>query len=41
MRYQKGSIGLNDRKDKAILTLVADSRYVTHSQSDTTRKRVA
>jgi hypothetical protein len=29
MRYQKGSIGLNDRKDKAILTLVADSRYVT------------
>ena len=32
MRYQKGSVGLNDRKDKAILTLVADSRYVTHSQ---------
>ena len=32
MRYQKGSIGLNDRKDKALLTLVADSRYVTHSQ---------
>jgi hypothetical protein len=25
IRYQKGSIGLNDRKDKALLTLVADS----------------
>lgn len=32
MRYQKGSVGLNDRKDKAILTLVADSRCITHSQ---------
>jgi hypothetical protein len=32
MRYQKGSIGLNDRKDKAILSFVADSRYATHSQ---------
>jgi hypothetical protein len=32
MRYQKGSIGLNDRKDKAVLGFVADSRYTTHSQ---------
>lgn len=32
MRYQKGSIGLNDCKDKGILTRVADSRYMTHSQ---------
>lgn len=32
MRYQKGSIGLNDRRDKAILHFVADSRHVTHSQ---------
>jgi hypothetical protein len=32
MRYHKGSIGLNDRKDKAILSFVADSRYATHSQ---------
>jgi hypothetical protein len=32
MRYQKGSIGLNDRRHKAILHFVADSRYVTHSQ---------
>ena len=32
MRYQKGSIGLNDHKDKGILTRVADSPYITHSQ---------
>jgi len=32
VRYQKGSIGLNDRKDKALLGFVADSRYATHSQ---------
>ena len=32
MRYQKGSIGLNYIKDKAILRFVADSRYVTRSQ---------
>jgi len=32
MRYQKGSIGLNNRKDKAILSFVADSRYATRSQ---------
>jgi hypothetical protein len=32
MRYQKGSISLNEQKDKGILTRVADSRYITHSQ---------
>ncbi len=32
MRYQKGSIALSNRQDKAILNFVADSRYVTHSQ---------
>lgn len=32
MRYQKGSISLNERWDKPILNLIADSRYVTHSQ---------
>src|SRR5258706_15989728 len=32
MRYQKGSIGLNHKKDKAILQFVADSRYVTRWQ---------
>lgn len=32
MRYQKGSIGLNDFRDKAILSLVAESRYIVHSQ---------
>jgi hypothetical protein len=32
MRYQKGSIGLNHIKDKAILHFVADSRYVTRWQ---------
>jgi hypothetical protein len=32
MRYQKGSFALNSRQDKAILSFVADSRYVTHSQ---------
>ena len=32
MRYQKGSISLNDRKDKTILSFVAESRYATHSQ---------
>ena len=32
MRYHKGSVGLNQIKDKAILHFVADSRYVTRSQ---------
>ena len=32
MRYHKGSLGLNQMKDKAILHFVADSRYVTRSQ---------
>src|SRR5208337_4019126 len=32
MRYHKGSLGLNQIKDKAILHFVADSRYVTRSQ---------
>lgn len=32
MRYQKGSIALSNRQDKAILNFVADSRYVIHSQ---------
>jgi hypothetical protein len=32
VRYQKGSIALNNRQDKAILRFVADSRCVTHSQ---------
>jgi hypothetical protein len=32
MRYQKGSISLNERRDKPILNLIADSRYVTHTQ---------
>jgi len=32
MRYQKGSIGLHERKDKYILSFVTESRYVTHSQ---------
>jgi hypothetical protein len=32
VRYQKGSIGLTNPKDKAILNFVADSRYVTHWQ---------
>jgi hypothetical protein len=32
MRYTKGSLSLNQSKDKAILRFVADSRYVTHSQ---------
>ena len=32
MRYHKGSVGLNQKKDKAILHFVADSRYVTRSQ---------
>jgi len=32
LRYQKGSIALNDRKDTPILRFVADSLYVTHSQ---------
>ena len=32
MRYQKGSVALNNRQDKAILSFVADSRYITHSQ---------
>jgi len=32
MRYHKGSVGLNPKKDKAILHFVADSRYVTRSQ---------
>ena len=32
MRYQKGSIALNDHKDTPILRFVADSHYVTHSQ---------
>ena len=32
MRYQKGSVALNNRQDRAILSFVADSRYITHSQ---------
>jgi hypothetical protein len=32
MRYPKGSVGLNHKKDKAILHFVADSRFVTRSQ---------
>ena len=32
MRYQKGSIGLNDFRDKPILRFVAESRYIGHSQ---------
>jgi hypothetical protein len=32
VRYQKGSIGLTNPKDKAILNFVADSIYVTHWQ---------
>jgi hypothetical protein len=32
MRYQKGSIGLNDFRDKPILSFVAESRYIVHSQ---------
>lgn len=32
MRYAKGSLNLNNFRDRAILHFVADSRYVTHSQ---------
>ncbi len=32
MRYSKGSLSLNGKEDKYVLELVADSRYVTHSQ---------
>ena len=32
MRYDKGSVGLNHKKDKTILHFVADSRFVTRSQ---------
>jgi hypothetical protein len=32
MRYRKGSLNLNNFKDKAVLNFVADSRYVTHAQ---------
>ena len=32
MRYRKGSLNLNNFKDKAVLNFVADSRCVTHAQ---------
>ena len=32
MRYQKGSLGLNAFRDGTILSFVAESRYIVHSQ---------
>ena len=32
MRYAKGSLNLNNFRDRIILHCVADSRYVTHAQ---------